>query len=331
VWHDNHGLGPSWFLEHVTVFDQTTESKFEFPCDKWLSMSHDDKLLERVLPCAEYVMNGYVVEYDIEFKTAAGGTPCTAPPVVKLVGDDRESGEVELPLPPSGAFAPGEPVVYSRDLPALGNVIEASVRLRSSAGGDSPAQGWRLEYVKVTERRLGTAWLFPCDERIPFGGPFVSLRQSAVEGQGADATRGGEVVTYVVKTLTSDIKGAGTDAKVFVTIWGEVGGKEVCTGRRELQKSETHRDKFERGHEDVFKVEALDLGTLVRLKIEHDASGWKNSDWHLNSVRVADPRAPDSFDVVFPCDNWISKRKGAKQLWRELYPELAGGKAGAKS
>jgi hypothetical protein len=55
VWHDNHGLGPSWFLEHITVFDQTTESKFEFPCNKWLSRSDDDHLTERVLPCAECV------------------------------------------------------------------------------------------------------------------------------------------------------------------------------------------------------------------------------------------------------------------------------------
>lgn len=56
VWHDNHGLGPSWFLEHITVFDQTTESKFEFPCNKWLSRTDDDHLTERVLPCAEYVL-----------------------------------------------------------------------------------------------------------------------------------------------------------------------------------------------------------------------------------------------------------------------------------
>ena len=56
IWHDNRGFGPSWFLEHITVFDQTTESKFEFPCNKWLSRSDDDHLTERVLPCAECVL-----------------------------------------------------------------------------------------------------------------------------------------------------------------------------------------------------------------------------------------------------------------------------------
>ena len=42
---------------------------------------------------------------------------------------------------------------------------------------------------------------------------------------------------------TGDIKSAGTDANVFLTMFGENGD----TGERALTKSETHRDKFERG------------------------------------------------------------------------------------
>ena len=48
---------------------------------------------------------------------------------------------------------------------------------------------------------------------------------------------------YEVRVYTGDIKSAGTDANVFLTMFGENGD----TGERALTKSETHRDKFERG------------------------------------------------------------------------------------
>ena len=48
---------------------------------------------------------------------------------------------------------------------------------------------------------------------------------------------------YVVNVVTGDVRGAGTDANVFLIIFGDRGD----SGERKLVKSETHRDKFERG------------------------------------------------------------------------------------
>lgn len=49
--------------------------------------------------------------------------------------------------------------------------------------------------------------------------------------------------TYNVSVITGDVYGAGTDANVFLTIYGDLGD----TGERKLSKSETNRNKFERG------------------------------------------------------------------------------------
>ena len=46
-----------------------------------------------------------------------------------------------------------------------------------------------------------------------------------------------------MNVYTGNEKGAGTDANVFLTIFGDRGD----TGERKLHKSETHRDKFEKG------------------------------------------------------------------------------------
>lgn len=49
--------------------------------------------------------------------------------------------------------------------------------------------------------------------------------------------------TYKVSVRTGDMYGGGTDANVFLTIYGDLGD----TGERKLAKSETNKNKFERG------------------------------------------------------------------------------------
>lgn len=48
---------------------------------------------------------------------------------------------------------------------------------------------------------------------------------------------------YSVTVTTGDVYGAGTDANVFITIYGDMGD----SGERKLIQSENNRNKFERG------------------------------------------------------------------------------------
>lgn len=52
---------------------------------------------------------------------------------------------------------------------------------------------------------------------------------------------------------TGDVMGAGTDANVFMVMFGENGD----SGELALKNSETYRDKFERNHTDVFAFNNL--------------------------------------------------------------------------
>lgn len=53
-------------------------------------------------------------------------------------------------------------------------------------------------------------------------------------------------ITYEVSVFTGDMFGAGTDANVFMNIYGENGD----TGERPMKKS-NHLNKFERGQVSV--------------------------------------------------------------------------------
>lgn len=60
---------------------------------------------------------------------------------------------------------------------------------------------------------------------------------------------------------TGDVRGAGTDANVFVQIFGAKGD----TGKLQLRSAENTKNKFERGRTDQFVLEAVDIGKVCSL------------------------------------------------------------------
>ncbi|KAL7975753.1 hypothetical protein Chor_001243, partial [Crotalus horridus] len=106
-----------------------------------------------------------------------------------------------------------------------------------------------------------------------------------------------EANTYEVHVITGLIWGAGTDANVYLSIYGERGD----TGERHLKYS-NHLNKFEKKQVDVFTVKAIDLGELKKLRIRHDDSGSNSACYY------------------FPCQRWLAVEEDDGQIARELVP-----------
>lgn len=107
----------------------------------------------------------------------------------------------------------------------------------------------------------------------------------------------------------------GTDSNVFICIYGKKGD----SGKRQLKESETHRDKFERGHEDVFTMEIGDLGELYKIDISQDNSMLK-SDWFLSRVEISELDSNKTY--VFHCERWLAKGKDDKKTERTLFVKV---------
>ena len=118
---------------------------------------------------------------------------------------------------------------------------------------------------------------------------------------------------YTIDVYTGDKAFCGTNANVFLTVFGDKGD----TGERELARSETHMDKFERKQVDRFQVESADLGNVYKVKIRHDNSGL-SPDWFLSKVEVIDGIKT----YVFYCEQWLAKGKGDAKLERTLYEKV---------
>lgn len=146
---------------------------------------------------------------------------------------------------------------------------------------------------------------------------------------------------YKVSVRTGDMFGAGTDASVFLTIYGDLGD----TGERKLAKSENNKNKFERGQVskersdmpagssiyqtellllfkpqvDKFTIEAVDLGQVFKIHARHDNS-LIGADWYLDQVEVLDMETEEVY--MFLCERWLSTKKEDKHVDRTFYVKV---------
>lgn len=70
------------------------------------------------------------------------------------------------------------------------------------------------------------------------------------------------MASYKIIVKTGDLPGAGTDANVFICLYGDKGD----TGDRVLTST---KDAFERNQIDIFTIEAEDVGALKKIRIGH--------------------------------------------------------------
>ncbi len=110
---------------------------------------------------------------------------------------------------------------------------------------------------------------------------------------------------YEISVVTGCDLGAGTDSKVYCTLFGN-----VCVGSSgefPLMNSAEHSDAFETGATDTFQhILARSLGRLRSICIRHDASGM-GSDWQLDRVSVKDVTSGDVTE--FEHGGWLTKDK----------------------
>lgn len=116
---------------------------------------------------------------------------------------------------------------------------------------------------------------------------------------------------YNITVTTSELKDAGTEANVFIKIFG----KRSETDKILLEKSLSNRTKFKNNQTDVFKINDIDVGKIKKILIGHDNHG-KNPSWHLKEILIE----KNDEKYVFPCGKWLDKKLGDGLIERELIP-----------
>lgn len=157
-------------------------------------------------------------------------------------------------------------------------------------------------------------YFFRCNAKIPLHykrRDYKVFECAKVTESFASKARSLVPVKYETIVVTGFEKGAGTDANVFITIYGLNGD----SGRRALRQK--FRNLFERGKTNRFYLETLDMGELKKVKIEHDNSGLAPG-WLVERVEITN--SATGVTTIFPCGKWLDENRGDGLICRDLFP-----------
>ncbi|MBN3300355.1 LOXH1 protein, partial [Amia calva] len=321
IWHDNKGITPGWHLEFVDVKDDVMDKTFRFPCDRWLAKNEDDGQVIRDLACA----NNDILDLNERTRYEICTTTCDTDDAetkenVWIVLEGKKGRSKEFLLENSSKkkkFLRGATDRFEFSSKNIGDIATICVgHCPKEARKSSKTElFWHVEEVVVTEKELENKYIFRCNAKIPLShkrDEFKTFECSKVLESFASKARSLVPVKYEIIVITGDEKGAGTDANVFITVYGSNGD----SGRRALKQK--FRNLFERGRTDRFLVEMLDLGELLKVKMEHDNSGM-NPGWLLDRLEVTN--TANGVTTIFLCGKWLDAKKADGQIHRVLYPK----------
>ena len=125
---------------------------------------------------------------------------------------------------------------------------------------------------------------------------------------------------YDIEIATGTPDGAGTDAWVYVSLYGPLNADGERTGTTEFTLydaiSEAKADPFENGHTDVFKShqgqaagipDSSSLDKIEFITIRHDNSG-DRPDWYVKSVKIRNQS--NRMEWYFEPNDWLDWSKG---------------------
>ncbi|KAL0979113.1 hypothetical protein UPYG_G00180880 [Umbra pygmaea] len=320
VWHDNKGPAPGWHLEYIDVKDETMDQNFRFPCNRWLAKNAEDRQIMRELACANNDTLDFSekTKYEIATTTADTDDADTKENVwIVLEGKKGRSKEFVLEnTSKKKRFLCGATDTFEFSSKHVGEI--AGICVGHTTKDNKKVKGeafWHVLEIVVTEKELGNKYFFNCDARIPLAAKrdkFLTFECFKTIESFASKVRNLVPVKYEIIVITGDVKNAGTDSNVFITIYGTNGD----SGKRALKQK--FRNLFERGKTDRFVLEMLDLGELLRVKVEHDRSSL-NPGWYLECVEVNN--TANSVTTIFHCGKWLDPKKADGQTWRVIYPK----------
>ena len=317
IGHDNSGWGSAWFMDKVIIESESSAfgpKKFYFLAGKWFSTSEDDKMIVREIAASDESGNTYepVVRYKIEVQTGdRRGAGTNANVFICITGTKGDTGNVPLDNNKNN-FERNQNDVFGIDAIDLGEITKIRI------GHDNAGffAGWFLEYVKVINTTNNKTYNFPCgrwlDTKEDDGQIVREIAASNAEGK-----KSLPELDYEITVVTGDRRGAGTDANVFIELFGENG----TTGKRKL---EGQANNFERSQTDKFSLSAVELGNLKSINICHDNSGF-GSGWFLEKVVVRNPK--NGKEWYFLCGRWLATDEDDGLISRQLTPSNSDGKA----
>ena len=247
--------GDAWLLDSLDVSGDPADpaAALRFPYFGWLRAGADGRAVATIPASARRV-----VEYAVAVRTADWkGAGTDANVYITLHGTEGSTCErrLEVAADCKAAFERGGEDVFVLPSVDVGGIERITLR----HDGTGVASRWRPSTVTV--RLEAQSHLFCCDHWMESSEASNAMDFAVLKAAPAE---------YTLTVRTADAKNAGTEADVYVRLFGEGGD----SGDQLLARSTTNAAAFERGQEDVFWVKcARDVGKILRVEVKHEPAG----------------------------------------------------------
>lgn len=140
------------------------------------------------------------------------------------------------------------------------------------------------------------------DKRVPSSMTPPALQKKGGSGSAPPDTTNVYEITFV----TGDVEGAGTDANVYITLFGDNGTSP------EIRAPSNPLDLFERNtwNKIYFSLDK-NYGSIHTIRLRHDNTG-KKPGWYVTLVRVRN--LEQGGEDIFLIDRWLAVDEGDKKI-----------------
>ncbi len=249
IGHDNAGIGGAWYLDRVEIEVPSLGKKWLATCEKWLSKKKGDGLIEREI----YLHR--LVTYKKE--TAQHN---------KDEQDIEQRAEIKPEIIVSTKSAKSSEVMGESQVEYDSDIPEHDVRVKDEVQVEfmQPVESARPpDMVDDSPVEIETR-SFPIDTGYQIGEINKTAEEMSTQiiGQITENKVDTLKQTYRVFVYTGNKWGAGTDAGVYLKMFGELHE----TDEIQLKDSLTNKKMFERKVCDEFEIEATDIGEPQKIR-----------------------------------------------------------------
>ncbi|VDK21875.1 unnamed protein product [Taenia asiatica] len=345
VRHDGTGHSPSWHLEKVVLQHLSTKKTYSFTCDKWLDSEDAGRSPVCEIPAhgPDITQPAAVRHYKVTVETGEQSVDHLDSDVyTNIFGSMGDTGVRSLRK--KGAFSRGKNVTtqpmlqiitYESEqrslkfnLVLVTYIVEFIVsgvilvdeflieavtlgrleKVRIGHNGAAPTPTWFVNKVTVEEvGNLANKVVFELNDWVATRRP-----DGAYEEELYPTRKAGEA-TYTVRTRTGEVLGAGTDAKVYISLTGDIDETPFVR----LKHSQAGSGRFRIGQEDIFQFNGPFVGKIETAKVMLERKGEKSA-WYLKHLSITVNEV--SLRYHFIVDKWLSKNKPGDKKVYEFTP-----------
>ncbi|NXC47424.1 LOXH1 protein, partial [Penelope pileata] len=291
-----------WFLEKIVIKEVSYPfSSHVFVHNGWINKHSKKDFVEVVIPLKEMSVTSLLTK-QIDTKSRGRWQMW-----VHCMQVPEDMPDIQVVVFGRKGKSPAQKVQNLNDNPFLltvgdiGDITKVAFLLSSPCLG----RGIKLHKLRLKDLDTKEDLSFPTEAQCLFGedGSETVAELAAIRPDKAPLRE----VLYSISVHTGTLPASGTDADIFITIFGEQG--DSC--KRRLRH--TH---FERGQVSISEVRAVDLGQLSKVLVEHNNEGY-GAGWYLDRIVIHESSKTDG-QYAFLCQQWLDSGVGDAQMERTL-------------